>query len=312
MRSGGVDTRHPLAPLQQAHLGAVDRGAEAEFLLGDIGSFAAAGEVLAEKDFHLRRSVAPPWRGADSRRLPEDVAVLWRRAGLDQVGEDRAAATRATVLQRQAFGQLPRDQHRGALLQLFDVPPAHVAGHFDLIGGVGPQQPWVLWVGDRELDLHHEDRRAARTTALPRVVEQLPGDDRVVEPGRRLLGEEPRGRVWCRIAGTSLLRLLHDVGARLALGLVHLLLLRQAGEAVGHGAGRAADALTDRAGGERAVVLAFAHVGENEAVQLAGAQALCSSPRSRSLTLSAETDEHFLAGVEAELEAGVGLGVCLS
>jgi len=69
-----------------------------------------------------------------------------------------------------------------------------IARHLDLIGGGRPEQPRVFGVGDRELDFHQQDRGAARTTALARIIEQRPGHDHVVQPRWRRLGEEPSPR----------------------------------------------------------------------------------------------------------------------
>lgn len=86
---------------------------------------------------------------------------------MDQAGDDGTAAARAPVLQQAALAEPSRDQHWSAFSQLFDVPAAHIARHLYLVAGVGPEQPRVLGVGDRELDPHDEDRSAARTAALP-------------------------------------------------------------------------------------------------------------------------------------------------
>lgn len=65
-----VSTRGIRCPRSsRADLGTVDRGAEAQLLLGDVGSLAAPGQVLAEADLHLRRG-RPCGRGARVQSRP--------------------------------------------------------------------------------------------------------------------------------------------------------------------------------------------------------------------------------------------------
>ena len=60
-----VDPGHPFSPLQQADLGAVERGAQAELLLGETGPLAAACQVRPEARAEVHRGHCSVWEEQD-------------------------------------------------------------------------------------------------------------------------------------------------------------------------------------------------------------------------------------------------------
>lgn len=104
---------------------------------------------------------------------------------MEKRGDDHRPLAGPPVSDTPALAELSGDEDPSAALQLAEaVLVENCLGYFDVATRPGPKQVRVLGISDRELDPQEGGMLTDWVATGAGVIDQRPGDDRVVESGR--------------------------------------------------------------------------------------------------------------------------------